>query len=29
MTNKEYMLKVLDLIADIFPPAKDFQVLVE
>lgn len=29
MTNKEYMLKVLDLIKDIFPPAKDFQILVE
>jgi CO dehydrogenase/acetyl-CoA synthase epsilon subunit len=29
MTNKEYMLKVLDLIKDIFPPAKDFQMLVE
>lgn len=29
MTNKEYMLKVLDLIKDIFPPAKDFRTLVE
>lgn len=29
MTKKEYILKMLDLIKDIFPPAKDFKVLVE
>ena len=29
MTNKEYMIKVLDLLQDIFPPAKDFKTLVE
>ena len=29
MTKKEYILKMLDMIKDIFPPAQDLKVLVE
>lgn len=29
MTKKDYILKMLDLIKDIFPPAQDLKVLVE
>ena len=29
MTKKQYILKMLDMIKDIFPPAQDFKVLVE
>jgi hypothetical protein len=29
MTKKDYILKMLDMIKDIFPPALDFKVLVE
>ena len=29
MTKKDYILKMLELIKDIFPPAQDLKVLVE
>ncbi|MFA7717243.1 MAG: hypothetical protein WC875_00825 [Candidatus Absconditabacterales bacterium] len=29
MTKKEYILKMIDLIKDIFPPAKDLKILIQ